>query len=182
MARFKSPLWTVGHSSRSLEEFVGVLKAHEIEQIVDVRAYPHSRRHPQFARESLSAALPREGIRYVWHGKALGGFRGEPGPDTPHTALSGGFAAYADHTAGAEFTDALAQVLDTEATAVMCAERDWRSCHRFLIADAAAALHGVAVRHILDAEHVEEHVNHDALRIVDGRLVYDRPGGQGMLF
>lgn len=176
------PLWTVGHSSRSLEEFVRVVQAHGIGRIVDVRAYPQSRRHPQFARESLAAALPRAGLGYLWRGKALGGFRGEPAADTPHVALAGGFAAYAEHTASAEFRSALAEILDNGHTALMCAERDWRSCHRFLIADYAAAVLGVTVRHIIDAQRVEDHVLHEALRVVDGGLRYDRPGGQGLLF
>ena len=90
-------IWTIGHGNRSIGEFVGLLKDAAIECLVDVRAYPASRRHPQFARERLDSSLADAGVRYLWEGTALGGRR-KPGKNSPHVALrNGGFRAYADH-------------------------------------------------------------------------------------
>src|SRR5207247_7661786 len=105
----------------------------------DVRIAPGSRRHPQFARAALMRWLPAFGIAYAW-APDLGGRR-EAGPRSPDTALQEpAFRGYADHMRGEAFGPAIERVLGracSEATAVMCAEADWRRCHRPRIADAA---------------------------------------------
>jgi uncharacterized protein (DUF488 family) len=119
-------LYTIGHSTRSLEELVSALKAHDIETLVDIRAFPMSRRLPHFNRESLERSLPERGIRYVWM-KALGGYRKAIRKDSPHTALrNANFRNYADYTLTPEFEQAAAELLQIASasrTAYMCAER-----------------------------------------------------------
>ena len=100
-------LYTIGHSTRTLDELISALKAHGIETLVDIRAFPMSRRLPHFNRESLEIELPRQGIRYVWM-KALGGYRKATRKDSPHTALrSASFRNYADYTLTPEFGQAI---------------------------------------------------------------------------
>jgi uncharacterized protein (DUF488 family) len=128
---------TVGHGSRTLEEFLALLGHHGIQCLVDIRSYPGSRRHPHFAREALSSALAAEGIRYVWEGRNLGGLR--QGGGEPHTAISEpGFRAYCGHMESDCFRQATERVLTlarVTPTAVMCAERQYWNCHRFFLAD-----------------------------------------------
>jgi uncharacterized protein (DUF488 family) len=91
-------LYTIGHSTRSLDELESDLKGHGIETLVDIRAFPMSRRLPHFNRESLERSLPEQGIRYIWI-KALGGYRKATRKDSPHTALrNASFRNYADYT------------------------------------------------------------------------------------
>lgn len=142
---------TIGHSTRAVETFIALLKAHAIELLVDVRRWPMSRRHPQFNREALIASLERDGIGYLWRGD-LGGFR-KPAPDSPNTGWRvGAFRAYADFMLRAEFHAIMAE-MEKSATqqriAIMCAEAvPWR-CHRQLLSD-AFAVRGWTVRHIMD--------------------------------
>ena len=96
-------LYTISHSTRTLDELASVLKAHGIETLVDIRAFPMSRRLPHFNRESLEHSLPEYGIRYLWM-KALGGYRKATRKDSPHTALrNASFRNYADYTLTPEF-------------------------------------------------------------------------------
>jgi len=178
-----APVWTIGHSSQSIEPFVETLAAHKITRLLDIRAYPRSARHPQFSRDALSAELPRQGVGYAWRGRDLGGFRGKPGEKNPHLGLSEGFAAYAEYMADPRFLAAVAELAGLAApTVLMCAERDWRSCHRFLISDFLTLRHGIEVIHILDAETSQPHVPHPAVRLGEtGELIYDR-GEQRRLF
>lgn len=167
-------IFTVGHSTRTEDEFLEILRAHGIRRLVDVRRYPGSRRHPQFSRESLERTLPAHGIAYE-HAPALGGRR-TPAADSANDAWrSAGFRAYADYMATAEFENALAGVLAAAAdapTAIMCAEAvPWR-CHRQLIADVLVA-HGHDVQNILSAARAEPHRLNEHARIQpDGRLAY----------
>ena len=168
-------IWTIGHGNRSIEEFVGLLKDAEIECLVDVRAYPASRRHPQFAREALERSLADAGIRYAWEGKALGGRR-RPVANSPHVALKNpGFRAYAGHMASEEFRQALDRLATNgrgRRTAIMCAERlPWR-CHRYLLADSLVA-RGVRVLHLVSPGQRKEHVLNQLARVDGERLVYD---------
>ena len=145
-------VYTIGHSTRSLDEFLALLEREGIRRLHDVRAFPGSRRYPHFNRESLERALPERGIRYV-HTPALGGRR-RPRPDAVPTAWRNeGFAAYAEYMRTDEFRSALDELVSAAATerlTIMCSEAvPWR-CHRSLIADALTA-RGVEVRHILDA-------------------------------
>jgi uncharacterized protein (DUF488 family) len=168
-------IYTIGHGNRSIEEFVGLLRDAAIECLVDVRAYPASRRHPQFARASLESSLADAGIRYVWEGTALGGRR-KPEPNSPHVALKNpGFRAYAGHMASEEFRQALHRLAANgrgRRTAIMCAERlPWR-CHRYLLADSLLA-RGVRVLHLVNPGQRKEHALNQLARVDGERLVYD---------
>ena len=167
-------LYTIGHSTRTLDELVSVLKAHGIETLVDIRAFPASRRLPHFKRESLEKALPEHGIRYVWM-KALGGYRKATGKDSPHTALrNDSFRNYADYTLTPEFEQAaneLIAIADTSRTAYMCAERVFFHCHRMIVSDWLVA-HGHEVLHIDDEGPVTPHKLLADARVIDGQLIY----------
>jgi uncharacterized protein (DUF488 family) len=129
---------SIGHSTRAIEAFLGLLKAHSIQLLIDVRRWPASRRYPHFHREALSDSLRVAGVEYVWRGD-LGGFR-KPSRDSPNTAWRvGAFRAYADFMLTAEFEKIITQmerVAQEKRVALMCAEAvPWR-CHRQLLADA----------------------------------------------
>ena len=169
-------LHTIGHSTRTLDEFVSALKAHGIETLVDIRAYPMSRRLPHFNRESLESELSKRGIHYVWL-KALGGYRKATRKDSPNTALrNASFRNYADYTLTPEFEEGMSQLLqlaEHSRTAYMCAERVYFRCHRMIVSDWLAA-HGHEVLHI-DAEGpTRPHKLTAEARMVDGRMVYSR--------
>ena len=172
-------IWTIGHSTRSLEEFLALLAEYRIEAIADVRSFPGSRRHPHFAGDALAATLPAHDVTYQWMPK-LGGRR-KVQPDSPNTTWrNASFQGYADHTTTAEFAAGLAELLELAAgrrTALMCAEAIWWRCHRSLIAD-VLKLRGIEVIHILDATHTTVHPYTSAARIVDGRLSYAAPQGE----
>jgi uncharacterized protein (DUF488 family) len=176
-------VWTIGHSTRALEEFLSVLAAHRIEAIADVRRFPGSRRHPHFAREALEASLPAASIDYLWLPQ-LGGRR-RPRPDSPNDGWRNeAFRGYADHLASAEFADGFGQLLalaSRRRTAMMCSELLWWRCHRSLLSDVLKA-RGVEVLHIVDAGEAKEHPWTGPARIVDGRLDYSAPGRAGDLF
>jgi uncharacterized protein (DUF488 family) len=168
-------LYTIGHGNRAIGEFLGLLREAGIECLVDVRAYPTSRRHPQFSREALEKLLAEAGIRYAWEGKALGGRR-KPVPDSPHVALrSAAFRAYADYMETAEFSAGLERLLEVAGkarAAVMCAERLPWECHRNLISDSLAA-RGVRVLHLMDKGESREHALNPVARREGDRLIYD---------
>jgi uncharacterized protein (DUF488 family) len=166
-------IWTVGHSTRSGEEFVEILKSHNLEVLVDVRTYPGSRRYPQFNKEALGESLKGAGIEYR-HQANLGGRR-TPRPDSHNSAWRNPqFRGYADHMESEQFKDGVRELLElasTKRVAVMCAEAVWWRCHRSLIADYLKA-EGHEVIHILDERKTEEHPFTSAARIVDGKLSY----------
>lgn len=145
-------IWTIGHSTQSSESLIAALTSARIERLVDVRRYPGSRRHPQFNRDTLAAALAVSGIVYV-HEPALGGRR-TPAHDSVNTALRDpGFRGFADYMATPEFEGALEALIASasQRTAIMCAEAvPWR-CHRSLIADALVA-RGLDVEHLVGAK------------------------------
>ena len=167
-------IYTIGHSTRELGEFLGLLTAHAVTQVVDVRRYPASRRYPQFARDALATALGEIGVGYR-HEPDLGGRRAAR-RDSVNTAWrSAGFRGYADYMETPEFEAALARLRDLAragATAILCAEAvPWR-CHRQLIADALVA-RGEAVGHILGASRVDpHHLSGHAQVLPGGRLRY----------
>ena len=183
MARLPT-LWTIGHGNRPLEEFLALLKEARIESLVDVRAYPASRRHPQFAREALEKSLAPGEIRYVWEGPALGGRR-KPAKESPHVALRNPqFRAYADHMMTGEFRDAIERLTGIAAatrSAIMCAERLPWQCHRFLVSDYLEA-HGTPVVHLIGAAAAREHHLNPVARLRDGVLVYDGETQRDMRF
>jgi uncharacterized protein (DUF488 family) len=143
-------IWTVGHSTRSIEEFVELLHANEIAALADVRTIPRSRRHPHFSREALDAYLKSEAIHYQ-HFPSLGGLR-KPRPDSPNGAWrNSAFRGYADHMQTAEFASAIDELLTfgrDRHVSVMCAEAVWWQCHRMLMADALVA-RDIDVQHIM---------------------------------
>lgn len=167
-------IYTIGHSTRSWPDFLRLLVAHGIARVVDVRRYPASRRHPQFARDALAAALAAAGIGYE-HASDLGGRR-VARPDSVNTAWrSAAFRGYADHMETTAFQTALARLLEvgrTRPTAVLCAEAvPWR-CHRQLIADALVAS-GEPVAHILSEVRLDPHRLSAHARVVGpGRVGY----------
>jgi uncharacterized protein (DUF488 family) len=167
-------LYTIGHSTRSLDDLVSALRAHGIETLVDIRAFPMSRRLPHFNRESLEHSLPERGIRYIWV-KALGGYRKATRKDSPHTALrNASFRNYADYTLTPEFEHAateLLQIAGASRTAYMCAERVYFRCHRMIVSDWLVA-HGHEVLHI-DAEGpARPHTLFSEARLIDGQVIY----------
>jgi uncharacterized protein (DUF488 family) len=167
-------LYTIGHSTRTIEELIEALRAHEIETLVDIRAFPMSRRLPQFNREALEKSLPAAGIQYVWM-KALGGYRKKILQESPHIALRNqSFRNYADYTLTPEFEQAIAELLglaEKSRTAYMCAERMYFQCHRMIVSDWLVA-HGHEVKHIDGTGPVKAHALTADGRIVDGRLIY----------
>ncbi len=168
-------IYTIGHSTRSLEELVEALQAHNIKTLVDIRAFPMSRRHPHFNREHLAQELPKVGIDYVWK-KELGGRRGKQMDDSPNTALrNDSFRNYADYMLTPQFATAASEVrqlAERGPTAIMCAERMWFQCHRMLVSDYFAA-HGDDVEHIDAAGPTKRHQLMKEAHVVDGRLLYN---------
>jgi uncharacterized protein (DUF488 family) len=166
-------IWTLGHSTRPIEEFVTILGAHRIELVADVRRFPGSRRLPQYGADALESMLAAHGIAYHWF-PALGGRR-RADPASPNLGWRHpSFRAYADHVAGEEFAEGifeLTMVAQGLRTAVMCAEILWWRCHRRLIADVLALL-DVPVMHIRDATTADAHRLTPPARIIRGRLSY----------
>jgi uncharacterized protein (DUF488 family) len=167
-------LYTIGHSTRSLDELIATLRAHQIETLVDIRAFPMSRRLPQFNRDSLQQTLPAAGIRYAWM-KELGGYRKKIREDSPHIAMrNDSFRNYADYMLTPEFEHATAELIaiaEQQRTAYMCAERVYFHCHRMLVSDWLVA-HGHEVLHIDGAGPVKPHALTADARMVDGLLLY----------
>lgn len=180
------PVFTIGHSTRTSEELLELLAEHGIEVLMDVRRYPGSRRHPQFSRDALAAALAGARIEYM-HEPDLGGRRAAR-PGSPHVAWRvDAFRGYADHMETPEFQAALERLIALareRRTVILCAEAvPWR-CHRRLISDALVA-RGVEVRHILGPGRADPHEIDANARVENGgrRLVYSGPAPvQGTLF
>ena len=169
-------IWTIGHSTRSLDEFLALLVQHRVQAVADVRRFAGSRRHPQFMPFALRAALAAQDIAYVPF-PALGGRR-RARLDSPNAAWRNpSFRGYADHMDSAEFAEgfqALVELSRRLRTACMCAEAVWWRCHRALIAD-RLMVDGIEVVHIVDAKHAVRHPYTAPARIVDGKLRYVGP-------
>ena len=167
-------LYTIGHSTRTLENLIETIKAHSIQTLVDIRAFPMSRRLPQFNRESLEKNLPEAGIKYVWM-KALGGYRKKIRDDSPHIGLrNDSFRNYADYMLTPEFEKAMADMIalaEHSRTSYMCAERVYFRCHRMLISDWLVA-RGHEVVHIDDAKAPKPHRLTEEARMIDGQMIY----------
>ena len=153
-----------------------MLQSANVECLVDVRAYPRSRRNPQFARMALDPVLRTHAIQYAWEGGPLGGMR-RPLADSPHLALAdAAHRGYADHMASAEFAEALARLIEigkTHTTAFMCAETHPEHCHRSFIADALLA-RGIEVLHLIGIGDVRSHTLREGARLEPGgRVIYD---------
>lgn len=167
-------IYTIGHSTRDLAEFSRVLQAHEIQVLVDIRAFPMSKRHPQYNREALELWLPEIGLEYRWM-QALGGRRKKTTQESPHVAIrNDSFRNYADYMLTAAFEGAigeLVQLAEAQRPAIMCAERIYFQCHRMMVSDYLVA-HGHQVRHIDNEKSPREHQLMKEARMVDGRLIY----------
>jgi len=137
-------VYTIGHSDRSLEEFLDLLRRHRVEVVVDVRRWPTSRHVPHFRREALEAALREAGMEYVWLGESLGGYRR---PD---------YETYMGTEDWARGYEELRRLATSRVVAVMCSERLWFKCHRRFIADRLVR-DGFRVLHIIDKKRVQEH-------------------------
>ena len=169
----KPGLWTIGHSTHAIEEFIAALSSFDIETVVDVRSYPGSRRYPQFNKENLRSALAGATVEYL-HFSELGGRR-RAKPDSLNMAWRNEmFRGYADYMETNDFRDGIARLMkvaDAQRTAIMCAEAVWWRCHRSLISDYLKAK-GIEVTHIMGTGKSEPHPFTPAARIVDGELSY----------
>lgn len=176
-----NPIYTIGHSDHPIEALIALLQGAGANLLVDVRAQPYSRRHPQYRREALADALGRAAIEYRWEGQALGGRR-EAVAQSPHRALAEPFRAYADHMGSTEYREAVERVLELahdHRLALMCAEALPETCHRLLIADDLTR-RGHRLVHILRDGASRTHESSSSARWDGERLIYDR-GTQGEL-
>lgn len=169
---------TIGHSTRSLEEFIHLLEVHGVEHLVDVRTIPRSRHNPQFNAEELASALKRSGIGYG-HKPGLGGLR-HPRKDSVNTGWrNASFRGYADYMQTEEFRKNLEELIDLskrQQIAVMCAEAvPWR-CHRSLIGD-ALVVRGIRVENIMGPRRAEPHTLTPWAQVRGSRITY--PAGSG---
>jgi|SRR5437660_8902737 len=164
---------TVGHSNRTLEDFVTLLRSHKIGLVADVRRFPGSRRYPHFNQENLSSALREQGIGYA-HFAELGGRR-HARPDSPNSAWRNeAFRGYADYMETKEFETGIERLIAEarkQPTAIMCAEALWWQCHRSMISDYLKAA-GCQLSHILGPNKTEDHRYSQPAQILNGRLTY----------
>jgi uncharacterized protein (DUF488 family) len=173
-------LWTIGHSTRSIDEFIALLQQNDIEALADVRHFPGSRKYPHFNVEPLRNAMNGADIDYQPFTE-LGGRR-KVQPDSPNTAWRlPAFRGYADYMQTDAFgagIERLKTLACTKRTAIMCAEAVWWRCHRGLISD-VFKLNGTRVLHVMGPSPPQEHPYTAAAHVVDGRLDYS--GGQPTL-
>lgn len=170
-------VFTVGHSTRSIEEFVEILKAYNITLLVDVRTVPRSRHNPQFNKETLPNTLKPNGIRYLPLPN-IGGFR-HPKKDSSNLALeNSSFRGYADYMQTKEFAENLLKLVvlaKENCLVIMCAEAlPWR-CHRNLISDALVARH-VKVLHIISKDDTLTHHLNELAHVEGTKVTYPLPG------
>ncbi len=166
---------TVGHGTADADELGELLRGAGVTELVDVRRFPGSRRHPHFSSEAMAAWLPEHGIAYQ-HLESLGGRR-TLGPDSPHIGLRNEqFRAYADHMETDEFVTGVAELLDIatdESVAVMCSESVWWHCHRQLLADHLVLVHDVVVEHLFHDGRLTRHEPMKEARREGDHVVYD---------
>jgi uncharacterized protein (DUF488 family) len=169
----RTEIWTIGHSTRSMEEFLSILKSFRMEVLIDIRTFPGSRRYPHFNKESLSTTLQQNGIEYV-HMLALGGRR-KPLADSVNVSWRHpSFRGYADHMQTPEFIDAINDVqrlASQKRVAYMCSEAMWWKCHRSLVSD-YLKVKGWNVQHITDVGKSSEHPYTSPAKPVQGELFY----------
>ena len=167
-------IWTIGHSTRTIDELFALLQGQDIQLLVDIRTYPGSRRYPHFNKENLSAFLTSRNIHYK-HMPGLGGRR-KPAKNSINIAWRHpSFRGYADHMQTKEFKneiEALEQEALREKTAYMCSEAPWWKCHRALVSD-YLKVKGWKVLHIMEKGKLTEHPFTSPARPVQGHLFYD---------
>jgi len=168
-------IYSIGHSNRSLHEFISILSHYAVSSIVDVRSHPHSRANPHFNKEVLEYELPRSNIDYAWMGSGLGGFRAQSSNESTNTAWRArGFKNYADYALTNAFSEALSELTTialSKTVACMCAEVLWTRCHRRIIADYLLVL-GWDVSHILDASRSTVHELTPFAKVAGTRITY----------
>ena len=167
-------IWTIGHSTRPLEEFLSMLHSFNIEMVADIRSFPGSRKFPQYNKEALSVSLPQNNLQYV-HLKSLGGRR-KVKPDSKNTAWrNAAFRGYADYMETDSFKEGIAElekIALKQRTAYMCSEAVWWRCHRSMVSD-YLKLNGWKVMHIMGIAKEEIHPYTAPARIVNGKLSYE---------
>jgi uncharacterized protein (DUF488 family) len=171
----QAAVFTIGHGNRFFEELAALLSAHAIDYLIDVRAFPGSRRHPHFGRDALKQSLPIAGVQYVWEGEALGGRRRAKRDSAHHALRNESFRAYADHMETDVFragVDRLKGRADDARIAIMCAERLPWQCHRYMISDYLVAF-GTSVYHVIDGSAPRAHSVRPEARPDGARLIYD---------
>jgi uncharacterized protein (DUF488 family) len=173
-------IFTIGHSTHSLDQFLALLARHGIEALADIRRFPGSRKHPQFNRDDLAAALRKSGVDYHWL-EALGGRRQKRSDESPNRGLENeGFRNYADYMLTGEFREGVERLLAVarqKRVALMCAEGLFWRCHRRLVSDFLAA-NGVAVQHIMPTGELRPHTLTNGAVVEGGRLTY--PGERSL--
>jgi uncharacterized protein (DUF488 family) len=175
-------IFSIGHSNHSIEQFIELNLHHKIDTLVDVRAYPNSKRYPWFERDRLQAALSKYAIRYHFAGRELGGRR-KTLVDSANVALAATFRGYADHMVSAEFRAAiqhLTKLSTGHRLVIMCAERQPAACHRCLIAGYLYVCQQ-PVYHITDRAEAVCHKPHVSLRVDAEQLIYDTGSQQSLL-
>lgn len=169
----KNAIWTIGHSTRTFEDFYALLENHQISMLVDVRRFPGSRKWPHFTKENLRRLLEEKGVDYA-HMEDLGGRR-KGDPDSLNLAWrNASFRAYADYTETGPFRQALQDLMtvaEHRNTAIMCSEAVWWRCHRSIISD-YLTINGWEVMHILSDKKAQKHPYTAAAMIVNGKLSY----------
>lgn len=169
----KQVLYTIGHSTHRLDDFLAMVASFGIKTVADIRRFPGSRKFPQFDKENLERTLLDHGIKYI-HLDNLGGRRKADKNSKNTRWRNASFRAYADYMDTEAFDTGIKELtkIATESpTAIMCAEAVWWRCHRSLVAD-YLKVKGWCVRHILDANKVKEHPFTSPARVVGDRLIY----------
>lgn len=167
-------IWTIGHSTRSISEFIELLKHYSIHLLIDVRSFPGSRMFPKFNKENLEVEMPANGIAYQ-HMIELGGRRRARKDSVNKAWRNASFQGYADYMESDEFRNALFQLKELASAqdiCIMCSEAVWWRCHRSMIAD-ALKLEGWRVMHILSLTKLQEHPYTAPATIKDGKLYYN---------
>jgi len=166
-------IWTIGHSTRSIDEFTALLKSFQIEVVADIRSLPGSRRFPHFNKEALQVSLPENNIQYI-HLKELGGRRKvRPGSVNTGWHLDA-FRGYADYMESDAFISAIKELenyASEKRIAYMCSEDVWWRCHRSLVSD-YLKVNGWTVIHIMDTGKSQEHPYTSPAKVVNGELKY----------
>lgn len=167
-------IWTIGHSTRTLEHFIEMLQSFNIEKLVDIRSFPGSKRYPHFNKENLELLMPENNIGYV-HLKALGGRRPVK-KDSKNTAWKhSAFRGYADYMETDDFKNGIQElevIALNQHSAYMCSEAVWWRCHRSMVSD-YLKLHNWTVFHIMETGKATEHTYTKPANIVDGKLSYE---------
>ncbi len=169
----KHTIYTIGHSTREVDDFIAMLQSFAVKTLVDIRRFPASRKYPGFNKEPLAAALQKTGIGYI-HLEGLGGRRPVKKDSKNDRWRNASFRGYADYMETTAFEDAVTEleaIARQQPTAMMCAEAVWWRCHRSLVADYLKAK-GWEVLHIMAAGKAEEHPYTSPARIAEGKVVY----------